>query len=152
MSENLADTVRQINEADYFINSLIYQEFQAFLDDEITPKQAILLDLIKQSTQLTISEMANKMKISSSAVSQLVSKMEKQGYLKRRINPANRREILVTLRDKSHKYFAKHDQVEQMIAERLYAKLEAAELEHFKKIILKLKQIAIQEFNSDLTE
>lgn len=149
MSENLAHTVKQINEADYYINSLIYQEYQAFLDDEITPKQAILLELIKQSTQLTISETANKMKISPSAVSQLVSKLEKQGYVKRRINPSNRREILVTLRDKAHKYFEKHDQVEQMIAKRLYAKLEAAELEHFKQIILKLKQIATEEFNSD---
>ena len=49
---------------------------------------------------MTIGQMANYMNITSSAVGQLICKLEEQSYIFRSINSENRREIIVQLDQK----------------------------------------------------
>jgi DNA-binding MarR family transcriptional regulator len=55
----------------------------------------------------TVGEIAMEMNISSSAVSQLIAKLEKNQYIKREINLQNRREIFITLDEKRSGVFFK---------------------------------------------
>lgn len=139
------DTVKTINDTTQFINNRIYQKYHTLLDDNITSAQDLLLTTIYNAEQITISEIATKLNISSSGASQQVSKLEDNNYVKRQINPKNRREIIVSLAEKGTKYIHKQEKIEKIITEKLYAKLGVEKLNEFKNILLTLKNIVVKE-------
>ncbi|RNB92061.1 MarR family transcriptional regulator [Brevibacillus fluminis] len=141
--------VKEMNEANYAMNVMILQEYQDALDTEITAKQTILLELVHKHTQLTVSEIAEKMKVSASAVSQIISKLEKAGYVRREINLQNRREILVRLDELGIQYFIKEEMVDRNVVERFYSQLDVEEVVTMKNIVLKLKGIVERELGRD---
>ncbi|MMZ65315.1 putative HTH-type transcriptional regulator YusO [compost metagenome] len=105
-----------------------------------------MLDIVYAAGKITVGELALEMDISSSAVSQLIAKLEKNGYVHRSVNPDNRREVFITLGPQGLEYFDKQEQVERAVAERLYAKLTQAELGDLERITAKLMKIAQEEF------
>ncbi len=139
--------VKQINEAEYAINRLIYKHFKQYLASSITTQQAVLLDIVYYAQKITVGEIAVEMNISSSAVSQLIAKMEKNQFIRRTINPDNRREIFITLDAKGQEYFDKQEHVERAVADRLFAKLTVSELNELERITKKLEEIALKEFS-----
>ncbi|MDQ0175002.1 MarR family winged helix-turn-helix transcriptional regulator [Bacillus chungangensis] len=141
------EQVKQINEADYTINRLIYKHYKKYLASSITTQQAVLLDIVYYANKITVGEIALEMNISSSAVSQLIAKMEKNQFICRTINPNNRREIFITLDTKGREYFDKQERVERAVADRLYSKLTLSELNELVRITKKLEEIAIKEFS-----
>lgn len=141
MDERLYQTVKEINEAEYTANLLLLQEYNELLQADLTSKQAVVLEHIHKHKRLTVKELADLMLITSSAVSQLISKLDKEGYLKREINPNNRREILVELDQAGWDYFERQRKVEKSIAERFYSKLDPEELSALRKITFKLLKI-----------
>ncbi|WP_307226934.1 MarR family winged helix-turn-helix transcriptional regulator [Bacillus chungangensis] len=144
---DLYEQVKQINEADYTINRLIYKHYKKYLASSITTQQAVLLDIVYYANKITVGEIALEMNISSSAVSQLIAKMEKNQFICRTINPNNRREIFITLDTKGREYFDKQERVERAVADRLYSKLTLSELNELVRITKKLEEIAIKEFS-----
>jgi MarR family transcriptional regulator, organic hydroperoxide resistance regulator len=143
---NIYEQVKQMNEAEYAINRLIYKHFKPHLASTITTQQAVLLDIVYYAKKITVGEIALEMNISSSAVSQLIAKMEKNLYIHRAINPDNRREVFITLGTKGWEYFEKQEYVERSVADRLYAKLTSSELDELERITKKLEKIAVEEF------
>lgn len=143
---DLYEQVKQINEADYTINRLIYKHYKKYLASSITTQQAVLLDIVYYANKITVGEIALEMNISSSAVSQLIAKMEKNQFICRTINPNNRREIFITLDTKGREYFDKQERVERAVADRLYSRLTLSELNELARITNKLEEIAIKEF------
>ncbi|MGG0814870.1 MarR family transcriptional regulator [Paenibacillus alvei] len=143
---NIYEQVKQINEADYAINRLIYKHYKPYLASSITTQQAVLLDIVYAANKITVGEIAIEMNISSSAVSQLIAKMEKNQFIHRAINPDNRREVFITLGIKGEEYFEKQEYVERSVADRLFSKLTVAERNELERITNKLKQIAAEEF------
>ncbi|WP_042473167.1 MarR family winged helix-turn-helix transcriptional regulator [Bacillus ndiopicus] len=142
---SLYKQVKRINEAEYTINRLIYKHYKQYLDSGITTQQAVVLDIVYLAKRITVGGIAVEMNVSSSAVSQLIAKLEKSNYVKREINLQNRREIFITLADKGLDYFVKQDYVEQQIADKIYSKLSADELDKLEQIVEKLKEIAVKE-------
>ncbi|MCM3341622.1 MarR family transcriptional regulator [Paenibacillus sp. MER TA 81-3] len=143
---NLYEQVKQINEADYAINRLIFKYYEPYLASSITTQQAVLLDIVYSANKITVGEIAIEMNISSSAVSQLIAKMEKNQFIHRAINPDNRREVFIMLGTKGVEYFEKQQYVERSVADRLFSKLTVAERNELERITNKLKQIAAEEF------
>ncbi|MCG7409405.1 MarR family transcriptional regulator [Paenibacillus sp. ACRRX] len=143
---NLYEQVKQINEADYAINRLIFKYYEPYLASSITTQQAVLLDIVYAANKITVGEIAIEMNNSSSAVSQLIAKMEKNQFIHRTINPDNRREVFITLGTKGVEYFEKQEYVERSVADRLFSKLTDAERNELERITNKLKEIAAEEF------
>ncbi|WP_028595374.1 MarR family winged helix-turn-helix transcriptional regulator [Paenibacillus assamensis] len=141
----LIPIVREINEAEYELNTMLLPYYQQVMELDLSVKQALILEVLYKQKQVTVREIAGQMKVSSSAVSQIISKLDKAKYVKREINPNNRREILVSLGEKGEDYFAQMQQVEQDIIERYYTKLTMDEVMQLKHITLKLKSIVEQE-------
>jgi MarR family transcriptional regulator, organic hydroperoxide resistance regulator len=83
--------------------------------------------------------------ITASAASQLISKLEKLGYIKREINPNNRREIIVHLGEKGHYYNQMIEKNQLYLIEKYYAKLTHEDLEKLLDIHEKLYHIAVKE-------
>ncbi|MDM5233559.1 MarR family winged helix-turn-helix transcriptional regulator [Lysinibacillus pakistanensis] len=142
---SLYEQVKRINEAEYMINRLIYKHYKQYLNSGITTQQAVVLDIVYLAKRITVGEIAIEMNISSSAVSQLIAKLEKNKYIKREINLQNRREVFITLAENGLEYFSKQDYVEQQIADKIYSKLSSKELDELERIVGKLRRIAMKE-------
>ena len=142
---SLYEQVKRINEAEYTINRLIFKHYKQYLNSGITTQQAVVLDIVYLAKRITVGEIATEMDISSSAVSQLIAKLEKNQYIKREINLQNRREVFITLDHKGVEYFAQQDYVEQLIADKIYSKLSSQELDELERIVEKLKKVALKE-------
>lgn len=143
--ERLYHLVQEINDAIYSMDSHFIKLHQNLVTDELSPKQIILLDFIEKNSQVTIGQIASYLNITSSAVGQLVSKLEEQQYVTRSINPENRREIFVSLDTLGIKYFEREEEIKRFIISKYYSKLELSEVVELKKIIQKLNQIVIKE-------
>ncbi|GGG18676.1 hypothetical protein GCM10007425_11460 [Lysinibacillus alkalisoli] len=141
---SLYEQVKRINEAEYTINRLIYKHYKPYLDSGIPTQQAVVLDIVYVAKQITVGEIALEMAISSSAVSQLIAKLEKNHYIKREINIHNRREVLITLDTAGLRYFEQQNYVEQQIADQIYSHMTKEELQELERIVEKLKNIAIE--------
>lgn len=142
---SLYEQVKRINEAEYSINRLIYKHYKQYLNSGITTQQAVVLDIVYLAQRITVGEIASEMGVSSSAVSQLLAKLEKNEYIKREINLQNRREVFITLAENGLEYFSKQDYVEQQVADKIYSKLSSNELDELERIVAKLRGIALKE-------
>lgn len=106
LDEDIIHYSKKIIEYSNALGSIYVEEYQRFLKNEyadLTSKQELTLELSWSKTR-TINELADYFSISSSAASQLISKLEQLGYVKREINPHNRREIIVDFAQKGHDY------------------------------------------------
>ncbi|GKV57813.1 MarR family transcriptional regulator [Sporosarcina sp. NCCP-2222] len=141
MNKELIQTVKDLNRTVYEINLALMEKYESQIDNEITSKQAVLLEVLHKHKRLTVSELADLMKVSSSAVSQIISKLDKKNYVRREINTNNRREIIVLLGEAGVKYFEARDRIDQIIIEKYYAQLDFNDIENVKKTFLQLKTI-----------
>ncbi|MBU5306785.1 MarR family transcriptional regulator [Clostridioides mangenotii] len=139
--DKLFKLVTEINELHYRMNGIIINEYQSLLEDDLSDNQTILMDIVKGHEDISVGEIARLMKITSSAVGQIVNKLEDKNYLMRSINPKNRREILVHLADKGKKYFENEEVINREIINRFYSQMELSEMEELKKILTKLNKI-----------
>lgn len=142
---SLYEQVKRINEAEYTINRLLFKHYKQYLNSSITTQQAVLLDIVYLAKRITVGEIATEMNISSSAVSQLIAKLEKNQYIKREINLQNRREVFIMLDENGLEYFSKQEYVEQQIADKIYSKLSSNEVNELERIVEKLREIAMKE-------
>lgn len=143
--EKIYQMVQDINATVYSMNSYFIKVHQELVTDDLSPKQMILLDFVMENSNVTIGQLAQYMNITSSAVGQLVSKLEEQNYVSRQINPENRREIFVQLDVAGVKYFEKEEEIKRLIVSKYYSKLEINELESLKFILEKLNGIVLKE-------
>lgn len=74
----LFNLVTEINEMTYSMNTRLIKEYWSLLNEDLSSKQIILMDLVKKESVLSISQLAKLMNVTSSAVSQIVSKLEKE--------------------------------------------------------------------------
>lgn len=137
--------IQEINKAEYDCNVMLTLEYESLMDENITDKQLILLGLVDESGRLTASEIADELGVTPSAVSQLLGKLENAGYIKRSINPSNRREIVIELDENGHRYMERNRQIELSIIERYYSKLGMEDIKDLRRIMLKLKKIITEE-------
>ncbi|MFD3257961.1 MarR family winged helix-turn-helix transcriptional regulator [Paenibacillus lentus] len=148
MNEELLSFVREINEIEYACNTMLAKEYAGLLDESITNSQIIMLGHIHKHGRLLTGELSKMMNITPSAVSQTLNKLEKGGYIKRSINPGNRREIFVELDIKGVSYIDRNEEIEKSIINRFYSKLDMADLKALRDIMRKFKQIIEKEQNN----
>lgn len=133
--------IEDINIFQNQLNVLLANKYESFIDNQLTAKQVFILELIR--TGITSStDLAQHLQVSTSAVSQLLNKLENQGYVERTINPENRRKIEITLAAKSVQYFEQITQLEKQINENIYGQLPQEDLEALSTILKKLITIA----------
>ncbi|GIN87425.1 hypothetical protein J6TS2_38110 [Heyndrickxia sporothermodurans] len=145
---NLYKLVMEIRETTYSMDALLLKKYNELIDNDLTTKQVMIMDLVYKESGLTVTQLAKLMKISSSAVSQIVSKLEKKKYLSRTINLENRREIIVQLDEKGHDYYTREEKMNEEIVKRFYSQLNFQEVIQLRDIIKKLHNIVEKELNT----
>ena len=139
--------VTEINEITYSMNARLMKERQSLFNEDLSSKQMIIMDLVKKESQLSISQLADAMNVTSSAVSQIVSKLEKEKYLLRTINPDNRREIIVQLDERGHQYYSKEEDINREIVNRFYSRMKMEDMIQLRDILAKLNLIVEEELS-----
>jgi len=132
------------------VAAFLLQEIRHMLGAEyqdLTQKQMMLLEILRHQT-MTINEIAEFFSMTPSAASQLVRKMEEKAYVRRDINPTDRREIIVRLDQAGQAYHEKMDEVELRLMEKYYGKLPREDLEKLKEINDKLYALIMKEHQS----
>lgn len=143
MSDHLLNYVQEINQMIDEMNLHLASEYQDLMDNAVSAKQVVVLMMIHAEEAITTSKLAANLDITPSAVSQLLNRLEKNGYVKRTVNPENRREILIELDQSGMDYFENLSQIEQTTADKYYAKLGMEDVQELHRILLKLKNIVI---------
>jgi MarR family transcriptional regulator, organic hydroperoxide resistance regulator len=146
MEKELAIVCRNILDYSNALSSLFLEDYKKLMTEEfaeLSTKQQVILELLRVKNR-TVNEIAHFLSITASAASQLISKLEKQDYVKREINPDNRREIIVQLGEKGHYYNQMVDKNQLLIIEKYYAKLPKEDLEKLLDIHEKLYHIAVE--------
>ena len=135
-----SEYIQQINLLQNQLNMYLVTKYQHRIDNQLTAKQVLLLELISNRVSST-KEIAQQMGVSTSAVSQLLNKLEDKGYITRTVNPKNRREILIAPAQKGKDYFATQEAISKEIDETVYGKLPEEDLQQLASILRKLNMI-----------
>ncbi len=145
----LFNLVTEISEITYSMNASLIKARQSLFNEDLSTKQIILMDLVKKESRLSISQLAELMNVTSSAVSQIVSKLEREKYLLRTINPDNRREIIVQLDERGHHYYSKEEEINKEIVNRFYSRLKMEEVIQLRDILVKLNHVVEEELSRE---
>ncbi|PEZ07074.1 MarR family transcriptional regulator [Bacillus sp. AFS018417] len=134
------DLIQQINSLQNHLNVQLASRFEHKIDNQLTAKQVLLLELIRIGITST-KDLATQLNISTSAVSQLLNKLETKEYITRNINKENRREIILKLAIKGERYFEELQMLEDEINHNVYGQLPLEDLKHLVRILEKLNTI-----------
>lgn len=143
-----ADNIKKAISIFNKVNDYLMKTYFSSLINDITPKQFNVLRSVYDMQPVNVQTIAKKYSLSMSSVSQLITKLEKESYLHRELNPENRREILLTLGPKGQEYFDEYERIDQFIIERYYSHLSMEETQQLKEIANKLYRVVTGE-NSD---
>ena len=124
MNKQLREYMREIHTLLDSINLMLLADFKSLMNLDLTGKQWIVLNLLDKQGRLTVNELAQALDVTPSAVSQLLRKLQKEGYIHRNMNPANRRETFVYLHNRGKELFLEVEKMEEILAEKYYSKLE----------------------------
>ncbi len=129
---------RQIDELD-----LLFTKYFTELNEfELSYQQEQMLLLFKRQETWTTTEIATKMSISKSAVSQVLKVLEQRDFVAREKNPENLRESFIRLGPNGLAYSKQIDAIEERLAEEMFSVLEDDEM----KMINRSLALMIQKF------
>ncbi len=129
---------RQIDELD-----LLFTKYFTELNEfELSYQQEQMLLLFKRQETWTTTEIATKMSISKSAVSQVLKVLEQRDFIAREKNPENLRESFIRLGPNGLAYSKQIDAIEERLAEEMFSVLEEDEM----KMINRSLALMIQKF------
>lgn len=120
------------------VNMHVLKEFRSLLKYELPSKQILVLKTVRNRGKATVNELAEELVLSASSISQLISKLEKGGYVKREVNPENRREVYVSLDIEGQSFFNAYKVINDQIIEKYYTRFTLEEVKLFRNLLLKL--------------
>lgn len=137
--------IQELNQIEARIHQKLRLEFEELFVDELTDKQHIVLDFVERTGGSSPIQIAQQLGITQSAVSQLLNTLEKKEWIRRSINPQNRRELHVELSEKAKTYLENMRKIELAIIEKYYSKLSLEEISTLTSIYTKLDQLIVDQ-------
>ncbi|EPE60950.1 marR family protein [Exiguobacterium sp. S17] len=136
--QQVIEMYRQVDELD-----LLFTKYFTDLNEfELSYQQEQMLLLFKRKDTWTTTEIATKMNISKSAVSQVLKVLEQREFVQKEKNPDNLRESFIRLGPVGLDYSRQVDRIEEQLAEEMFSVLEDDEM----KMINRALALMIQKF------
>ncbi|MED4581962.1 MarR family transcriptional regulator [Brevibacillus choshinensis] len=120
--------------ARYFISQWLEEE------EQISPKQFILLRVLHQRGRSTVSELANILKQSNSATTIALNRLVKAGFIDRIRDEQDRRVVWVTLSEKAVPLIESLLSRRRVLLSKLLENLSDEEIVQFTHFLVKMKQ------------
>lgn len=122
--QQVIEMYRQIDELD-----LLFTKYFTDLNEfQLSYQQEQMLLLFKRQDTWTTTEIATKMNISKSAVSQVLKVLEQREFVQKEKNPDNLRESFIRLGPIGMEYSKQIDAIEERLAEEMFSVLEDDEM------------------------
>lgn len=115
------------------------------------PVETHIIKIIGNHNGITTSEIANTLKRTVSACSQILKKLEKKELIVKEKNPNNNRKYHLYLTEKGKIIFLQHNQMEKDILKRYYQNMKILSDEEM-KIYIKIQKLLNQEYMQDIEE
>lgn len=131
----------QINQTIEDIWIMLEKMERAYTNFCLNNQQYVLLTLVMRHPSCSPSELADKMAITKSAVSQQLTKLEQDGFIVKRQQEEDKRAFSVELGEKGLLYKQKVDAFNQQITEKYQANLTTEELAEMLATLEKMKKI-----------
>ncbi|ABY42110.1 MULTISPECIES: MarR family winged helix-turn-helix transcriptional regulator [Bacillus] len=148
MTRSYKEVINEMNRAynDFYI--LLFQE----LKDEfgLTGQQESMLFYINLNENTTANNIASTFNISKSAVSQVLSKLEKQKMISKQVNPNNKREYFLTLGPNGSKYIDRLSELDDVLIEKYFSKIDIEALEQMTETLTKINKVILEEKQKDI--
>lgn len=114
---------------------------RAFTNFQLNNQQYSLLTLIMRHPSSTPTELAEKMNITKSAISQQLVKLEAEDYIYRKQHLEDKRAFSVELGEKGLLYKNEMDRFMQQVSDKYYARLSSEELISLLSALQKLTKV-----------
>jgi len=144
-ASNLENIFLEIEETMFGVTRILLREFETIFDHHLSSKQQHLLFLIAKKEIVSVKDFADELNISSSAVSQMLSKLEEQRMVQRSINEENRRNIKIELDIEGEKMIALMMEKRNQMYSKYISKMSEEDLMAFLVALKKFKDIIIDE-------
>ena len=125
-----------------YLTSMAYQTLMHYTNTvlskaglKVTTAQAGTLFLLKQKNMCMMSEIGEVFNIDNSAVTRLIDRLEKNGLVKRRVPPENRRAILICITLEGLDEEKKAHMIIRSINSKIKEDFTSKEVESYKKIL-----------------
>lgn len=139
-NQSLIDEIQRVSEE---VVELFQKKQRGYTHYELNNQQFVLLSLLIKNNSLSPIELAAEMKISKSAVSQLLLKLENEGFVIRKKYKNDNRSVTVELDEKGKIYKEEMEEFEKEILKKYYDGFTVTELENMLELIKKSRDILL---------
>lgn len=108
---------------------------------KVTPGQTGVLYLLEKSDKMTMSELSLSLEMDNSAVTRIVDRLEKAGFVKRELNPDDRRAFYVMITAQGIDEIKKTKSTVRGMNKKIEAEFSEEELEVFRRNLVRIKEI-----------
>lgn len=113
----------------------IFERLLAQNDIQISGGQGRILFILWKSDHLTVSEISRQTSLAVNTVSIVVDGMVQKGILERNINPANRRQTIISLTEYAKSLQSRYEEVSQQMNTLFYQGFSLEEQQQFEKYL-----------------
>ena len=126
-------------------NIISFFEGNVFKKDNVSCSELSILKVLseseKQNIKMNVTELANELKMSKSAVSQLVSKLEKKGFVKRKINLIDKKINYLTITDIARENYQNNRGKYNEIVNKVVSEMGEVDSKELSRLLKKLSDI-----------
>lgn len=135
------DVAEQINETLEELWFIIEQKERTYTHFNLSNQQYTILTLIIRTQGCSPTELADKMGITKSAISQQLTKLEADHFIKKIQSPGDKRSFIIALADNGLRYEREMAHFKQQIAAKYKEHLSEEELEGMLRSFQKLQRL-----------
>lgn len=138
INKNIAERINHTIEDIWIV---LEKKERAYTNFKLNNQQYVLLTHIIRHPLSSPTELAEIMDITKSAVSQQLTKLEAEGYIRKRQHEDDKRAYSIELGEKGQLYQQEMEAFHQEIADKYQASLSASELENMLSTLQKLREL-----------
>ena len=112
---------------------------------KLTLSQILILDFLSQQGETKMTDMANFMQVTTAAMTGLVDRLVRDGYIVRVYDPADRRVIKVKLTPRGNELIKKINNQRRRMVIKIFGQVSEADRQDYLRILLKIKEILAKE-------
>ena len=146
MQENQIKAVMaRLDEVFHQMMRRMHQKLSLSMADKLTGSQFLVLKRINDHGRITVSGMAEDLKVSLSAVTALIDRLYKAGYVVRIRDEEDRRLVWLELTDKGSEVLAICHEARWQVLEKCFKQLPEGDIQELLRIYEKLHSILLNE-------
>lgn len=143
---SLSEFADKINEiVPMFMKEFARLNISEFYKEEITLSQFSILLFLYKEVESKMSNLAHFMNVSTAAMTGIVDRLVKHGYVARQLDPRDRRIIKIKLTNKGALIVKKISQQRRQLMIKVFSKISEAEREAYLKILMHIRDVMLKE-------